>query len=82
VATGRVYISWDVTFDEDIFPFSKLHLNAEAKLQSTVELLPDLFLVLPGVKLVANPGANVPTNAIFGSNVEIQEITEETDEAV
>lgn len=30
VASGRVYISRDVTFDENEFPFSKLHDNADA----------------------------------------------------
>jgi histone deacetylase 1/2 len=30
ISTGRVYISRDVTFDENIFPFSKLHDNAGA----------------------------------------------------
>jgi hypothetical protein len=30
--TGRIYISRDVVFDEDLFPFSKLHDNARARL--------------------------------------------------
>jgi hypothetical protein len=47
VDTGRIYISSDVTFDEEVFPFSKLHLNAGAKLRSEVHLLPDLFPVQP-----------------------------------
>jgi hypothetical protein len=47
MATGRIYISKDVTFDEELFPFSKLHLNAGARLMSEVQLLPDLFSVPP-----------------------------------
>jgi hypothetical protein len=77
VATGRVYISRYVTFDEDVFPFAKLHLNAGAKLQSNIQLLPDLFPTFSGDKFVVDPSANVPTNTIFGSNVDIQEITDE-----
>jgi hypothetical protein len=39
VASGRVYISWDVVFDETIFPFSKLNPNSGAQLKSDVMLL-------------------------------------------
>jgi hypothetical protein len=40
--TGRIYIyiSRDIVFDENIFPFSKLHPNAGAKLRSEIFLLP------------------------------------------
>jgi hypothetical protein len=40
IPTGRVYISWDVTFDENVFPFSKLHDNAGARLKDEILLLP------------------------------------------
>jgi hypothetical protein len=73
----RVYISRDVTFDEDVFPFSKLHLNVDAKLQSTIQFLPDMFLAISGDKSVVNPNANVPTNVASKSNFDIQEITYE-----
>jgi hypothetical protein len=44
VSTGRVYISRDVTFDEEVFPFFKLNHNAGARLRSDVVLLhPTLF---------------------------------------
>ena len=33
ISTGRVYISRDVVFDENVFPFSKLHPNAGARLR-------------------------------------------------
>lgn len=39
LSTGRVYISRDVTFDENIFPFSKLHPNAGARLRHEISLL-------------------------------------------
>ena len=39
--TGRVYLSRDVIFDEQVFPFSKLHPNAGAQLRSEILLLPD-----------------------------------------
>nr|AAU90262.1 integrase core domain containing protein [Oryza sativa Japonica Group]ABF97857.1 retrotransposon protein, putative, Ty1-copia subclass, expressed [Oryza sativa Japonica Group] len=44
VATGRVYISRDVVFDENIFPFSQLHSNAGARLRSEILLLPSTLL--------------------------------------
>jgi hypothetical protein len=44
VSTGRVYISRDVTFDEEVFPFSELNSNTSARLRSDVALLhPTLF---------------------------------------
>lgn len=39
IATGRVYISRDVIFDENVFPFAELHPNAGAKLTSEILLL-------------------------------------------
>jgi hypothetical protein len=38
VSTGRVYVSRDVVFDENIFPFAKLHSDAGAKLRSEILL--------------------------------------------
>ena len=40
VSTRCIYISRDVVFDETLFPFSKLHDNAGARLQSEILLLP------------------------------------------
>ena len=40
VATRRVYISRDVVFDEHIFPFAELHLNAGSRLRQEILLLP------------------------------------------
>lgn len=41
VASGRVYISRDVIFDESVFPFMSLHPNTEARLQAEISLLPE-----------------------------------------
>jgi histone deacetylase 1/2 len=40
ISSSRIYISQDVIFDEDIFPFSHLHSNAGARLRSEILLLP------------------------------------------
>jgi hypothetical protein len=39
VASGRVYISCDVVFNETVFPFAKLNPNAGARLRSDILLL-------------------------------------------
>jgi hypothetical protein len=39
VPSGHIYISQDVIFDEEVFPFSTLHPNAGARLRSKIELL-------------------------------------------
>lgn len=40
VKTGRVYISRDVVFDENVFPLTKLHPHAGSRLASEILLLP------------------------------------------
>ncbi len=40
VSSGRVYVSHDVTFDEQVFPFATLHPNAGARLRAEISLLP------------------------------------------
>jgi histone deacetylase 1/2 len=40
VKTGRVYISRDVVFDENVFPFASLHPNAGHILRHELHLLP------------------------------------------
>lgn len=47
VATGRVYFSRDVVFDEQVFPFAKLHPNAGAQLRKELVLLPAHLLPSP-----------------------------------
>ena len=44
LSSGCVYISRDVVFDEDVFPFSKLHSNTGARLRSEILLLPPTLL--------------------------------------
>jgi hypothetical protein len=41
IPTGRVYVSRDVVFDEELFPFASLHTNVGARLQHEISLLPD-----------------------------------------
>lgn len=43
-STRRVYISRDVTFDENVFPFSQLHPNVGARLHQEISLLPSDLL--------------------------------------
>jgi hypothetical protein len=40
---GRVYISRDVVFNEEVFPFAALHPNAGAWLRAELDLLPDVL---------------------------------------
>jgi hypothetical protein len=40
ISTGRVYISQDVVFDENVFPIASLHPNAGALLKKEILLLP------------------------------------------
>jgi hypothetical protein len=69
VATGCIYISCDVTFDEEVFPFSKLHLNAGPKLRSEVHLLSVRF----GHDGVVDPHTNdYPANQLYGENFDVQ----------
>jgi hypothetical protein len=44
INTGWVYISRDVVFDGDIFPFASLHENAGARLRHEISLLPEHLL--------------------------------------
>ena len=66
IKTGRVYVSRDVVFDENVFPFAALHPNAGRRLHNDILLLPtnssscthgdalDDHMILPIVPLVAN----------------------------
>jgi hypothetical protein len=40
LSTGRTYISRDVIFDENVFPFSKLRPDASLRLRAKITLLP------------------------------------------
>jgi hypothetical protein len=56
-----------VVFDEEIFPFTKLHLNTGSRLQSEILLLPPSSSPLPssptGVNNNEMPVANFPNHA-------------------
>jgi hypothetical protein len=67
-STGRVYISRDVVFDENLFPFASLNPNAGSRLRQDILLLPtnssststhgethiDDYMPLPFVPIVTN----------------------------
>jgi hypothetical protein len=68
VTTWRVYISRDVVFDENVFPFASLHPNAGRRIAQDILLLPtsnnacthgdtqlDDHMPLPFVPVVTNP---------------------------
>lgn len=66
VASGRVYISRDVVFDETVYPFATLHPNAGARLRTELLLLPDSFSPTTqsdhGGEIVHQPLVNCPPN--------------------
>jgi hypothetical protein len=70
ISTGRIYISRDVVFDEQVFPFSELHTNAGARLRSEIELLPPTLFDLSSFgstaihdPVVVNDSSNFASNA-------------------
>jgi histone deacetylase 1/2 len=65
VKTGRVYISRDVIFDENVFPFSKLHANAGSRLREEILLLPSHLLNPSGDELIGDHMTNNTSNPIF-----------------
>jgi hypothetical protein len=63
VSFGRIYISRDVIFDEEVFPFSNLHPNAGAHLRSEIALLHQTLIpsnVVTGVGQEVKLFTNVP----------------------
>jgi hypothetical protein len=69
VSTGRVYISHDVIFDEDVFPFSTLHPNVGARLRDELNLLhPTLFPHSFGEITVPNHIIANPCTELIGTN--------------
>src|SRR4051812_9544025 len=82
VATGRVYVSRDVVFDEQVFPFAKLHPNAGAQLRKELVLLPSHLLpsphFVPGGVVEPNDHVSVSHNAFDQPSAEsVQENMEE-----
>lgn len=75
ISTGRVYISRDVVFDENIFPFERLHANAGARLRSEILLLPSSLyqnIATNGVEY-NDRMPNVPEQ----SNVPVEHVTDQ-----
>jgi hypothetical protein len=76
ISTGRIYISRDVVFDEQVFPFAELHANAGARLRSEIDLLPSSLFdsslslgstTIPRIDVVNrsfNPAANPDENPV------------------
>ena len=60
VFEGHVYISHDVVFDENIYPFAHLHPNVGARLKSE-------FLLLPPSLLFLNPSSHSRDDNSSGS---------------
>jgi hypothetical protein len=60
LSMGHTYISRDVIFDENTFPFSKLHPNVSPRLCAEISLLPSsLFPYFVGGGLVLDNMTNV-----------------------
>ena len=68
-STGRVYISRDVTFDENVFPFSQLHPNVGARLRQEISLLPPDLQPLP-----YDQGGELMSDHMFNSNNSCEEL--------
>jgi hypothetical protein len=66
IASGRVYISRDVVFDETVFPFASLHSNAGRRLRQEILLLPESLQNSP---MLAQEGAQHCTD--LTSNVSV-----------
>jgi hypothetical protein len=66
ISSRRVYISRDVIFNEEVFPFTKLHSNAGARLQAEINLLPTH--ILPSSN-VATRGANSTDDPLLQNNL-------------
>ena len=65
ISSGRVYVSCDVFFDEQVFPFASLHSNAGAQLRKELLLLPSHLLPSPNF---AHEGAGFAANNVSVSN--------------
>jgi hypothetical protein len=75
VATGQVYICRDVVFDENIFPFSKLHSNARAQLCAKILLLPPSLRNFHGDAVVAGHRAHGANPVVEYVVVHAEEVT-------
>jgi hypothetical protein len=84
ISRGRIYISRDVISDENVFPFSKLHENARARLRSEI-LLPPSLLSSNGVANTDLPVINSPPDNFETQNsipsIAVQEMEMEEDQS-
>lgn len=64
-AEGRIYVSHDVVFDEQVFSFASLRPNAGAQLKAKLRLLPDILLNPSsfGADNLLDPNVRSPTPA-------------------
>jgi hypothetical protein len=68
-STGQVYVSRDVTFDENVFPFSQLHPNAGDRLHQEISLLP------PDLQpLSSDQGGELMHDHMFNPNSSCEEV--------
>lgn len=67
ISTGWVYISQDIVFDEQVFPFSTLHPNIGAQLRAEINLLPPELVSSRGTMLQA-PDSGLCSNQIPSEN--------------
>jgi hypothetical protein len=66
VSSGWVYISRDIIFDEEVFPFTELYLNVGARLQAEINLLPTQFIPSSNV---GPRGANYRDDPLLQTNL-------------
>jgi hypothetical protein len=74
VATGHIYISRDVVFDENVFPFSELHPNARTQLRAKILLLPPSLRNFYGDAIVADHRANDADPVAENGSVQVEEL--------
>jgi histone deacetylase 1/2 len=79
ISTGRIYISRDVVFDENVFPFHALHPNAGALLKKEILLLPSNNSVEDAHDIDEHMTSIVP---IVAPNASLQEPTQIIDNIV
>lgn len=65
MSSGQIYISRDVVFDENVFPFSALHANAGAQLRAAINLLTSHLLNSP---VLLRSSATFTTDVANSSN--------------
>jgi hypothetical protein len=75
IVTGRVYVSRDVVFDENVFPFSQLHPNVGAQLHAEIQLPPPM-LCTPLENDVDNHVANGANSGLEHVDVQAEELTD------